>query len=118
MVGTHFYDDVNGFCVFTETHVMWIIHPEDRNARNNNAVSEVEMDMLSKQIDAAGGTYEITSPNRAYIDVTHSLNPELIGARVQLEYEWIDEQRSQSRVWVLNEDGARTGQTSTATRID
>jgi Lipocalin-like domain len=116
MVGTHVFDGVDGFAVFSATHLLWIYYDPGRPALNGPEPTDAELASLMRSGEAVGGTYRVTGPGRMSLDITHALDPRMVGQRWEYEYEWTEP--GHARYWVLNPDGTRSDRTGSARKID
>ncbi len=112
LVGTHIFEGANGFAIFSKTHLMWIL------TNNQKAQKEGEkVDLLaSLQGEAVGGTYQVTGEDRMILNISHSMDAEMVGQQWHYEMQWLGKDRV--RFWVLNPDGSRSPRTGIANKIN
>jgi len=112
LVGTHIFESANGFALFSETHLMWILTNNQEVQREGEKV-----DLLaSLKGEAVGGTYQVTGENRMTLNISHSMDAEMVGQQWHYEMQWLDQNRI--RFWVLNPDGLRSERTGIARKIN
>lgn len=118
MIGTHVFEgvDVDGFAVFSATHLLWIYYDPKRPALSGDAPTDADLASLMRTGEAVGGTYTITGPGRMSLDITHAMDPRMVGQHWEYEYEWLGDGRV--RYWVLNADGTRSERTGSARKIN
>ena len=116
MVGTHIFEGVDGFALFTKTHLLWIYYDENRMDIESESPADKELARLIKTGESVGGTYKITGPGRMYLDITHAMDPRMVGQHWEYEYENLENNRI--RYWVLNNDGTRSERTGVGRKIN
>ncbi len=116
MVGTHIFDGVDGFAVFSATHLLWIYYDPKRPALNGDAPSDADLALMMRTGEAVGGTYILTGPGRMTLEITHAMDPRMVGQHWEYEYVWLGEGRA--RYWVLNPDGTRGDRTGSSRKVE
>lgn len=109
VIGTHIFEEANGFAVFSETHLLWILNNKPSKNESANLLASLES-------EAVGGTYHFTGNNNMTLTISHSNDPNMIGQVWQYEIQWLENDRI--RFWVLTPEGNRSQRTGVVTKIN
>jgi len=109
VIGTHIFEGANGFAVFSETHLLWILN----NKPSKNEPSDL---LASLESEAVGGTYQFTGKNSMSLTISHAIDSDMIGQVWQYEIQWLENDRI--RFWVLTPEGNRSQRTGVVTKIN
>lgn len=115
VVGTYEYvlEDLEGLCIYTETHVIWLLSKKGRKSFQGEQPSDAEKAGAFDSSFADVCTYKFVGPSRITGRRLFSTNPTLVGKELIWEYEFEGEL---CKYWVLQSDGSR-GPMGTTRRI-
>jgi len=104
VLGTWEYllDDQEGFCIYTETHVFWILVNKGRKPFQGDQPTEAEKAEAFTESFADACTYTFTGPSRVAIHRLYSTHPHY--PDFTFEYEIADDIM---KYWPLRPDGSR-----------
>ena len=106
VVGTYEYvlEDMEGMCIYTETHVIWLLSKKGRKPFQGEQPTDTEKAAAFDSSFADVSTYKFVGPSRITCHKLFSTNPNLVGKELTWEYEFEGEL---CKYWVLQPDGSR-----------
>lgn len=106
VVGTYEYvlEDMEGMCIYTETHVMWLLSSKTRKPFQGEQPTDAEKAVAFDSSFAEVCTYKFVGPSRITGRRLFSTNPNLVGKELTWEYEFEGEL---CKYWILQADGSR-----------
>lgn len=106
VVGTYEYvlEDMEGMCIYTETHVIWLLSNKKRKLFQGEQPTDAEKAAAYDNAFADVSTYKFVGPSRITGRRLFSTNPSLVGTELTWEYEFEGEL---CKYWVLQPDGSR-----------
>ena len=119
LIGTWVSEEhgVNAMSILGKSHAIYVMVNENRKPFANDPPTETEMAEAYKAISAASLKFDVTEPGRWIMEFINAQDPTLTGVRVTYEYEWLDEEKTKIRYWVLDEKGSRTEETGVSRRL-